>query len=59
LIREHTTSVDIICDFCTSKLSDFIDDPKQFPHSIHQAHKIAAQFHWQFTGGWELCPTCR
>jgi hypothetical protein len=59
LIREiSSTFTDLSCDFCSSKLSDFIDEIKNQPKDAQQAYKTAAVFGWVFKAGWELCPTC-
>lgn len=58
LLIEYKSQIDFRCDFCTSKLSDFIDDHQKQPKSLHQAAVLADLFGWSVKGVAVKCPTC-
>jgi hypothetical protein len=50
--------VDLRCDSCTSKLSDFIDRQAQQPLTLLEANRMARRFGWVVKGAMAKCPTC-
>jgi hypothetical protein len=58
LLIEYKTQVDLRCDFCTSKLSDFIDRQAQQPLTLFEANRMARIFGWVIQGAAAKCPTC-
>jgi hypothetical protein len=58
LLIEYKQQVDLRCDYCTSKLSDFIDRQQQQPVTLLDAYKMARVFGWNVKGVIAKCPTC-
>jgi hypothetical protein len=58
LFIEYRQQVDLKCDFCTSKLSDFIDRQSQQPITHFEASRMARLFNWSIKGVEAKCPTC-
>jgi hypothetical protein len=55
---EYINQVDLKCDYCTSKLSDFIDRQNQQPQTWFEANRMARLFGWQVKGTQASCPAC-
>jgi hypothetical protein len=58
LLIEYKKQVDLKCDYCTSKLSDFIDRQEQQPVTLLDAYKLARLFNWSVKGVVAKCPVC-
>jgi hypothetical protein len=58
LLIEYKKQVDLRCDYCTSKLSDFIDRQEHQPITFYEANRMARIFGWIIKGAAAKCPSC-
>jgi len=55
VIQNPNGSVEIICDWCAGKLSDYTTD---LPKDIQAAYRVAETFGFQTAKGNERCSYC-
>lgn len=58
VIQKPNGSIEIICDWCAGKLSDYLTNSTDLPKDYLTAYRVAESFGFQTAKGNERCSYC-